>query len=128
MAVWVGARLGILYIPLSEMIRLPLRPEAVNTTNESSDDIFGRDKRNPYAERFIGSLRRGCLVHIIVFNEASSRHILKGYFKYYEHSRTHLALAKDAPESRAIQPREAGIVVELPQVGGLHHHYERRAA
>jgi hypothetical protein len=48
MAVWVGARLGILYIPLSEMIRLPLRPTAVNTTNESSDDIFGRDRRRPH--------------------------------------------------------------------------------
>jgi len=84
--------------------------------------------QNPYAERFIGSLRRECLDHIVVFNEASLRHILKAYFEYYEHSRTHLALEKDAPESRAIQPREAGIVVELPQVGGLHHRYERRAA
>jgi len=43
MAVLVGARPGILYIPLSEMIRLLLKPEAVNTTNQSSDDIFGRD-------------------------------------------------------------------------------------
>jgi transposase InsO family protein len=81
-----------------------------------------------FAERFIGSQRRECLDHIIVFNEASLRHILKAYFEYYEHSRTHLGLEKDAPESRAIQPRETGIVVELPQVGGLHHRYERRAA
>jgi putative transposase len=80
--------------------------------------------QNPYAERFIGSLRRECLDHIIVFNESSLRHILK----YYEHSRTRLALEKDAPESREIYSREAGIVVELPQVGGLHHRYERRAA
>ncbi len=84
--------------------------------------------QNPYAERFIGSLRRECLDHIIVFNEASLRHILKAYFEYYEHSRTHLALEKDAPVSRAVEPREAGIVIELPQVGGLHHRYERRAA
>ena len=84
--------------------------------------------QNPYAERFIGSLRRECLDHIVVFNEASLRRILKAYFEYYEHSRTHLALEKDAPESRATQPREAGIIVELPQVGGLHHRYERRAA
>ena len=84
--------------------------------------------QNPYAERFIGSLRRECLDHLMVFNEASLRHILKAYFEYYEHYRTHLALEKDAPESRAIQPRETGIVVELPQVGGLHHRYERRAA
>ena len=84
--------------------------------------------QNPYAERFIGSLRRECLDHLIVFNETSLRHILKAYFAYDEHSRTHLALEKDAPESRVIQPREAGIVVELPKVGGLHHRYERRAA
>jgi len=59
--------------------------------------------QNPYAERFIGSLRRG-LDHIIVFNEASLRHILKAYVDYYEHSRTHLALEKDAPVSRAVEP------------------------
>ena len=84
--------------------------------------------QNAYTERFIGSLRRECLDHIIVFNESSLRRILKAYFEYYEHSRTHLALEKDTPEARAIQPREAGIVVELPPVGGLHHRYERRAA
>ena len=84
--------------------------------------------QNPYAERFIGSLRRECLDHIIVFNEFSLRRILNAYFEYYERSRTHLALEKDAPASRAIQPPELGAVVALPQVGGLHHRYERRAA
>ncbi len=83
--------------------------------------------QNPYVKRFIGS-RRECLDHIIVFNESSLRRILKSYFEYYEHSRTHLALGKDAPESRGIQPGELGVVVELAQVGGLHHRYERRAA
>ena len=83
---------------------------------------------NPYAERFIGSLRRECLDHIIVFNESSLGRIVKAYFEYYEHSRTHLALDKDAPASRAIQPPALGTVIELPQVGGLHHRYERRAA
>ncbi|MGH9880110.1 MAG: integrase core domain-containing protein, partial [Pyrinomonadaceae bacterium] len=52
--------------------------------------------QNAYAERFSGSLRRECLDHIIVFNESSLRRILKAYFEYYEHSRTHLALGKDA--------------------------------
>jgi transposase InsO family protein len=84
--------------------------------------------QNAYIERFIGSLRRECLDHIIIFNESSLRRILKAYFDYYEHSRTHLALEKDAPESRAIQLPELGTVIELPQVGGLHHRYERRAA
>ena len=84
--------------------------------------------QNPYAERFIGSLRQECLNRIIVFNESSLRRVLKPYFEYYERSRTHLALEKDAPESRAIQPPAQGVVVELPQVGGLHHRYERKAA
>jgi putative transposase len=53
---------------------------------------------------------------------------VKAYFEYYEHSRTHLALDKDAPASRAIQAPALGTVIELPQVGGLHHRYERRAA
>jgi transposase InsO family protein len=84
--------------------------------------------QNAYAERLIGSLRRECLDHIMIFNESSLKRILKTYFEYYEHSRTHLSLEKDAPSSRAVQPPELGRVIELPQVGGLHHRYERRAA
>ena len=84
--------------------------------------------QNAYAERFIGSLRRECLDHIIILNESSLRRILKTYFQYYEHSRTHVSLEKDAPASRAVQLPELGRVIELPQVGGLHHRYERRAA
>jgi putative transposase len=84
--------------------------------------------QNAYAERFIGSLRRECLDHIMIFNEASLKRILKTYCEYYEHSRTHLSLEKDAPTSRAVQGRNVGRVIKLPQVGGLHHRYERRAA
>lgn len=84
--------------------------------------------QNAYAERFIGSLRRECLDHIIILNESSLRRILKAYFEYYEHSRTHLALEKEAPASRVIHPPELGEIVELPQVGSLHHRNERRAA
>ncbi|HEV2495110.1 MAG TPA: integrase core domain-containing protein [Terriglobia bacterium] len=84
--------------------------------------------QNPYAERLVGSIRRECLDHVIVFNEASLRRLLNFYFAYYLRSRTHLALGKDAPETRPVQPPELGAVVELPEVGGLHHRYERRAA
>jgi putative transposase len=84
--------------------------------------------QNPYAERLVGSIRRECLDHILVLNESSLRRMLKSYFQYYLHWRTHLALAKDAPEPRAIQSPELGPVVEIPEVGGLHHRYERRAA
>ena len=84
--------------------------------------------QNPYVERLIGSIRRECLDHVIVFNETGLRRVLKEYFDYYERSRTHLSLDKDAPIPRSVQPPELGTVVELPQVGGLHHRYERRAA
>jgi len=84
--------------------------------------------QNPYAERLVGSVRRECLDHIVVFSESSLRRTLKSYFDYYLGSRTHLSLDKDSPEPRVVQPCELGTVVELPQVGGLHHRYERRAA
>ena len=81
-----------------------------------------------YVERVIGSIRRECLDHVIVFQESSLRRILASYFEYYHRSRTHLSLAKDSPEPRAIQPAEMGRVAAVPQLGGLHHRYERRAA
>ena len=84
--------------------------------------------QNPYVERLIGTIRRECLDHIIVLNETGLRHDLKLYFEYYERTRTHLSLDKDAPIPRTVQPPELGRVVELPEVGGLHHRYERRAA
>jgi putative transposase len=84
--------------------------------------------QNPYIERLIGSIRRECLDHVIVFNETGLRRVLKSYFEYYECTRTHLSLGKDAPIPRPVQPPEFGTVIELPEVGGLHHRYERRAA
>jgi putative transposase len=84
--------------------------------------------QNAYVERFIGTVRRECPDHLIIFNESSLKRILTSYFEYYEHSRTHLSLEKDPPTSRAVQSSDSGSVVELPQVGGVHHRYERRAA
>ena len=81
-----------------------------------------------YVERVIGSIRRECLDHVIVFGESSLRRILYSYFSYYHQTRPHLSLEKDSPEPRPIQRPERGPVVAVPQVGGLHHRYERRAA
>jgi len=81
-----------------------------------------------YVERLIGTLRRECLDHVIVFNEASLYRHVKSFIAYYHESRTHLSLAKDTPEPRSAQLPELGLVVAIPQVGGLHHRYERRAA
>jgi transposase InsO family protein len=84
--------------------------------------------QNAYVERIIGSIRRECLDHVIVFDDRHLRRVLSEYFRYHHRSRTHLSLAKDCPEPRPIQPPSAGNVVAFPQVGSLHHRYERRAA
>ena len=79
--------------------------------------------QNGYAERLIGSIRRDCLDHVIVFGEPHLRHLLETYQRYYNEARTHLALGKDAPVSRAVQP--VGRIVATPLMGGLHHQYVR---
>ena len=81
-----------------------------------------------YVERIIGTIRRECLDHVIIFNEATLCRQVKSFAEYYHRSRTHLSLSKDSPESRVVQPPELGRIVAIPQVGGLHHRYERRAA
>ena len=84
--------------------------------------------QNAYAERFVGSLRRECLDHVIALNERQVYRIVSNYAHYYNRARTHLALAKDAPEARRVQSRANGRVVAFPGAGGLHHRYERLAS
>ena len=84
--------------------------------------------QSPYVERVIGSIRRECPDHVIVLNERHLRAILLSYIDDHQRSRTHLALAKDTPERRSVQPAGAGKIVAFPQVGGLHHRYQRLAA
>src|SRR5215468_4550967 len=76
----------------------------------------------------IDTIRRECLDHLIVFNERSLHRHLQAFVDYYHPSRVHLALEKDTPEPRPIQPPESGRIVSIPVLGGLHHRYERRAA
>ncbi len=83
---------------------------------------------SPYVERLIGSIRRECLDHVIVLNERHLKRTLTDYFSYYHRYRTHLSLDSDCPESRPVQTKEMGKVIAFPEVGGFHHHYERRKA
>jgi transposase InsO family protein len=80
--------------------------------------------QNPFAERLIGSIRRECLDHVLVLGERHLRSILARYHR----ARTHLSLDKDAPHVRSVELPGAGRIVEIPEVGGLHHRYVRRAA
>jgi transposase InsO family protein len=79
--------------------------------------------QNGFAERLIGSIRRECLDHIVVFGEAHLRRILRSYACYYNEIRTHRSLDKDAPASRPVQ--RTGIISSRAILGGLHHHYVR---
>ena len=84
--------------------------------------------QNPYVERLIGTLRRECLDHVVVLNDTHLRHVLHAYLAYYHGARTPLALDKDAPEPRRVEPPDRGQIVATPMGGGLHHRYSRRAA
>jgi hypothetical protein len=84
--------------------------------------------QNPYVERIIGSIRRECLDHTIIFSEKHLRRVLKEYFKYYHGSRTHLGLGKDCPNPRPVEPPDVGPISTETMVGGLHHRYYRKVA
>jgi transposase InsO family protein len=78
--------------------------------------------QNGYAEKLIGSIRRECLDHVVVFGERHLRHVLLSYMNYYNEARTH-PLDKDAPVTRAVAT--TGRILGPPILGGLHHQYVR---
>jgi hypothetical protein len=82
--------------------------------------------QNPYVERLIGSIRRDCLNHFVILNAKHLKRTLASYLVYYHGSRTHLGLEKQCPCPR--QASSIGRIIEMPQLGGLHHRYERVAA
>ena len=111
------------------------------------DSIYGQDSRdrvenmgiedvltaprspwqNPYVERLIGSIRRDCLDHVIVFDPEHLRRIVSAYFGYYHDVRAHLSLDRNSPNPRPVFPPEQGKVVATAYLGGLHHCYTRAA-
>ena len=84
--------------------------------------------QNAFVERMIGSIRRDCLDHVVVLNARHLEWILTAYFHYYHRRRTHLSLEMDSPNSRTVQRPSFGNVVQFPELGRLHHNYERIAA
>ena len=84
--------------------------------------------QNAYVERFIGSIRRECLDHVIVLSAEGLQRVVNGYVTYYMWSRTHLGLDKDSPRPRPVMPPSAGRIIATPEVNGLHHRYDRAAA
>jgi transposase InsO family protein len=83
--------------------------------------------QNPFAERVIGSIRRECLDHVIVINERHLRRLLRSYLAYYNATRPHQSLHNNSPHPRKVQMSASEGIVAIPQVGGLHHRYQRAA-
>jgi transposase InsO family protein len=83
--------------------------------------------QNPYVERLAGSIRGECLDRVIVFHERQLRQLLESYLEYYHRVRPHRSLDHDSPIPRPVELPDRGKVIELPLVGGLHHHYLRQA-
>jgi len=83
--------------------------------------------QNPFVERLIGSIRRECLDHVIALNERHLLRLLRSHCEYYHTSRTHMALDDNAPLPCQVEPPAKGAVLAIPQVGGLHLRYTRRA-
>ena len=84
--------------------------------------------QNAFVERVIGSIRRECRDHIVIFNERHLHRVLSSYIDYYQRTQTHLSLEKDCPDPRLVMPPRIGTVVAVPEVSDLHHRYERLAA
>jgi transposase InsO family protein len=84
--------------------------------------------QNPYVERFIGSICRECLDHLLGQHAQHLKRVLPAYIIYYHHFGTHLSLVMDCPEPRPIHPPDYCRVTAVPEVGGLRYHYERQAA
>jgi transposase InsO family protein len=85
--------------------------------------------QNGTAERFVGSVRRELLDHVVVLNEDHLRRLLREYVDYYNAERVHTSIG-DAPVGRPVEsrPSEHAKVIGLPRVGGLHHRYRWRDA
>jgi transposase InsO family protein len=134
---WLGQQIINAY-PWNTAPRFLIRDREKVFGKEFSRRVAGMDieeiltairspKMNAHCERVIGTLRRECFDHIIVWNERHAQRLIRDAVVYYNEDRTHLALGKNTPSGRAVESTQ-GNVIALPRVGGLHHRYTRQAA
>ena len=95
------------------MLRTPIRAPRANAT----------------CERFLGSVRRECLAHVLVLGEGQLRRVLREDVAYCNTARPHQGIGQTSPSAPAPAPpsRISVPIVALPVLGGLHHDYRRAA-
>ena len=103
--------------------------DVISTVKQNGTEPVRAAFRSPWqngvAERWVGSVRRDLLDHVIILNERHLRRLLRDYVRYYHEDRTHLGLGKDTPCGRvaaSVSPC-ASKIIPLPRLGGLHHRY-----
>jgi putative transposase len=84
-------------------------------------------KENSCCERLLGSVRRECLDHLLILNEAHVRRVLRQYVAYYNADRPHQRLQQRIPDPTAASGRATGTICATSVLGGLHHAYARAA-
>ncbi len=87
-------------------------------------------RANAYCERFLGSVRRECLDHLLIVGEGHLRQVLRAYVIYFNGARPHQGIGQQVPEGAAPDqgvPGSSGPIVATPVLGGLHHAYQRVA-
>ena len=84
-------------------------------------------KANAICKRFLGSLRRECLDHILILGEGHLHRTVREYACYFNHARPHQGIEQRIP-CPPERPPHSGKIVSLPILGGLHHDYRRQAA
>jgi len=103
--------------------------DAISTIKQNGTKTIRTAFRSPWqnglAERWVGSVRRDLLDHVIILNQRHLKRLLKNYIRYYHEDRTHLGLGKDTPDGRiaASASRSGNKIISLPRLGGLHHRY-----
>src|ERR1019366_2062187 len=117
-----GGTVRFNFFVLHDHVMVVLRPCEAKLSGLRCLTIIGTEG-NGYSQRLIGSIRRECLDHVVVFGERHLRHLLPSYEHYYNQTRTHLSLNKDSPVTRSVETD--GRILPLSILGGLHHQYVR---
>src|SRR5664279_1671009 len=120
---WLGAGATLSRSRSGQHLRRCLHSTPSGDGHSGSTNRAAIAWQNGYCERLIGSIRRDCLDHVVVFGERHLRHLLRSYEHYYNQTRTHLSLNKDSPVTRSVET--VGRILPLSILGGLHHQYVR---
>jgi transposase InsO family protein len=84
-------------------------------------------KGNAFCERFLGSVRRECLDHVLILDERHLLETLREYARYFDRARTHQGIGQLVPAGFSTAAAGRGGVIAQPVLGGLHHDYRRAA-